>query len=71
MKIISCVVLLELLAGIAPSWAAAPTLSYDGRTVSLSAENQTFGQVTSAYRDNANTNDPGGRIVQIVGRINF
>src|SRR6185503_5980256 len=33
--------------------------------------NQTFGQVTSAYRDNANTNDPGGRIVQIVGRINF
>ncbi len=31
----------------------------------------TFGQVTSAYRDNANTNDPGGRIIQLVGRINF
>ena len=30
-----------------------------------------FGQVTSAYRDNSNTNDLGGRIVQLVGRINF
>jgi len=50
MKIISCVVLLELLAGIAPSLAAAPTLSYDGRTVSLSAENQTFGQVMALFQ---------------------
>ncbi len=30
-----------------------------------------FGQITSAYTDSSNTNDPGGRIVQIVGRINF
>lgn len=31
----------------------------------------TFGQVTSAYRDTSNTLDPGGRLVQIVARINF
>ena len=30
-----------------------------------------FGQVTSAYRDSSNTNDPGGRLVQIVARLNF
>ncbi len=33
--------------------------------------NATFGQVTQAYRDTSTTNDPGGRLVQIVGRINF
>jgi len=31
----------------------------------------TFGQVTSAYRDPSNTQDPGGRLVQIIARINF
>ncbi len=31
----------------------------------------TFGQVTQAYRDLSTTNDPGGRLVQIVARINF
>ena len=31
----------------------------------------TFAQVTDAYRDSSNTNDPGGRLVQIVARINF
>jgi hypothetical protein len=31
----------------------------------------TFGQVTAAYRDPNNTQDPGGRLVQIVARINF
>ncbi len=31
----------------------------------------TFGQVTSAYRDTSNTQDPGGRLVQIVARFNF
>ncbi len=31
----------------------------------------TFGQVTSAYSDSANTNDPGGRLGQIVVRINW
>jgi len=32
---------------------------------------QTFGQVTEAYRDTSTTNDPGGRLVQLVLRINF
>jgi Carboxypeptidase regulatory-like domain len=31
----------------------------------------TLGQVTTAYRDSSNTNDPGGRLVQIVARLNF
>jgi hypothetical protein len=31
----------------------------------------TFGQVTSASTDPNNTQDPGGRLVQIVARINF
>jgi hypothetical protein len=33
--------------------------------------NATFGQVTQAYRDLSTTNDPGGRLVQIVARFNF
>lgn len=33
--------------------------------------NATFGQVTQAYRDTSTTNDPGGRVVQLVGRFNF
>ena len=33
--------------------------------------NQLFGQVTSAYRDINNTNDTGGRQIQIVARFNF
>ena len=31
----------------------------------------TFGQITSAYRDISGTYDPGGRILEFVGRINF
>jgi hypothetical protein len=31
----------------------------------------TFMQVTTAYTDSSNTNDPGGRLVQIVARFNF
>jgi hypothetical protein len=31
----------------------------------------TFGQITSAYSDSSNTQDPGGRLGQIVARINF
>lgn len=31
----------------------------------------TFMQVTTAYTDPSNTNDPGGRLVQIVARFNF
>ncbi len=33
--------------------------------------NATFGQVTQAYRDTSTTNDAGGRMIQLVGRINF
>jgi hypothetical protein len=33
--------------------------------------NAAFGQVTEAYRDTSTTNDPGGRLVQLVLRINF
>ncbi|MCI0661299.1 MAG: hypothetical protein L0220_09525 [Acidobacteria bacterium] len=33
--------------------------------------NDQFGQVTSAYRDPNNTLDPGGRLVQIVVRLNW
>jgi Carboxypeptidase regulatory-like domain len=33
--------------------------------------NVNFGLVTSAYRDVNNTQDPGGRLIQIVGRFNF
>jgi hypothetical protein len=32
---------------------------------------QSFGQVMQAYRDTSTTNDPGGRLVQLVLRINF
>jgi hypothetical protein len=32
---------------------------------------QTFGQTNQAYRDISTTNDPGGRIIQFVGRFNF
>jgi hypothetical protein len=30
-----------------------------------------FGKITSAYRDVNNTQDPGGRLIQLVGRFNF
>jgi hypothetical protein len=33
--------------------------------------NATFGQINQAYRDLSTTNDPGGRLIQLVGRINF
>ena len=38
---------------------------------SNTASNANFGQVTTAYRDVNNTQDPGGRLVQFVGRFNF
>jgi len=31
----------------------------------------TWGRITSAYQDTSTTNDPGGRLVQFVARINF
>ncbi len=39
--------------------------------VAGASNNATFGQVTAAYRDPNNTLDPGGRLVQIVARLNF
>jgi carboxypeptidase family protein len=30
-----------------------------------------FGQTRNAYQDTSTTNDPGGRLIQFVGRINF
>jgi len=51
MKMIPCIGLLVMLAGVETIHAAAPpTLSYDGRTLSLSAENQTFGQVMGLFQ---------------------
>ena len=50
MKMISCIGLLALCAVVEPTHAAAPTLSFDGRTLSLSAENQTFGQVMGLFQ---------------------
>jgi hypothetical protein len=46
MRRISRNLLLLAVAGvIQPGFAAAPSVSYDGRTLSLAAENQSFGQV--------------------------
>jgi hypothetical protein len=33
--------------------------------------NAEFGRTLNAYRDTSTTNDPGGRLIQLVGRINF
>ena len=33
--------------------------------------NATFGQTANAYQDTSTTNDPGGRLIQIVARLNF
>jgi len=40
-------------------------------TATTTFSNADFMQVTEAYRDPSNTNDPGGRLVQIVLRFNF
>ncbi|MBI1760193.1 MAG: carboxypeptidase regulatory-like domain-containing protein [Acidobacteria bacterium] len=37
----------------------------------INPSSQTFGQVTTAYTDSSNTQDPGGRLVQLVARFNF
>ncbi|MBI4471737.1 MAG: TonB-dependent receptor [Acidobacteria bacterium] len=39
--------------------------------VTGASSSPTLGQVTSAYSDSSNTNDPGGRLGQIVLRINW
>ena len=38
---------------------------------SLVVGGSTFGQVTNAYNDLSTTNDPGGRLIQFVLRLNF
>jgi hypothetical protein len=38
---------------------------------SLSGSNLSFGQVNGAYTDASNQQDPGGRLIQIVLRLNF
>jgi len=40
-------------------------------TAFTSPTSLTFGQVTTAYSDSSNTQDPGGRLGQIVLRVNF
>jgi hypothetical protein len=40
-------------------------------TAFTSPASVTFGQVTTAYSDSSNTQDPGGRLGQIVARINW
>jgi hypothetical protein len=40
-------------------------------TANITPSNLQFMQVTTAYTDSSNTNDPGGRLVQIVARFNF
>ncbi|NOT62100.1 MAG: hypothetical protein HOP19_17945, partial [Acidobacteria bacterium] len=40
-------------------------------TANITPSNLAFMQVTTAYTDSSNTNDPGGRLVQLVARFNF
>jgi hypothetical protein len=49
-KMVPCIGLCVMFASVETTPAAAPTLSYDGRTLSLSAENQTFGQVMGLFQ---------------------
>jgi len=46
-------------------------INFLGNTNVTNFSSSLFGQVTTAYRDPNNTQDPGGRLIQIVGRINF
>ncbi len=46
-------------------------INFFGNTNITNFNNPTFGQVTTSYRDVNNTQDPGGRLGQIVARINF
>jgi hypothetical protein len=39
--------------------------------VASASSSATIGQVTSAYRDSNNTQDPGGRLVQLAVRVNW
>jgi hypothetical protein len=46
-------------------------INFLGSTNMTNFNNALFGQVTSAYQDVNDTQDPGGRLVQIVARFNF
>jgi hypothetical protein len=46
-------------------------INFLGNTNLTNFQSTVFGQVQSAYRDQNNTQDPGGRIIQFVGRFNF
>jgi hypothetical protein len=46
-------------------------INFLGNTNLTNFNNALFGQVTSAYRDQNNTQDPGGRLIQFVARLNF
>jgi hypothetical protein len=46
-------------------------INFLGNTNVTNFSSTTYGQVTTAYRDVNNTQDPGGRLIQIVGRINW
>ena len=46
-------------------------INFLGNTNIGPSSSQNFGQVTTAYRDQNNTQDPGGRLIQLVARINF
>ncbi|HEX5735033.1 MAG TPA: TonB-dependent receptor [Blastocatellia bacterium] len=48
---------------------AADVANTDQNTITVNSAN--FGQTTHAYRDVSTTNDPGGRLLQLVLRINF
>ena len=51
------------------NFGAADIANTDQNAVTVSTA--TFGQTTHAYRDVSTTNDPGGRFIQLVLRINF
>jgi hypothetical protein len=40
-------------------------------TTSVSTQSTSFGQITNAYQDVSTTDDPGGRVIQFVLRVNF
>jgi hypothetical protein len=46
-------------------------INFLGNTNLTSFTSASFGEVTTAYRDVNNTQDPGGRLIQFVLRINF
>ncbi len=48
---------------------AAPSVIFYAPSASL--QSSTFGRITNAYQDFDTTDSPGGRVIQIVGRINF